>query len=492
MSRPLRVTLTLVLILGQFITIPFASADALDSCRVKASQGQNVSLGFPIRPERLVYVAKPKILVIPFKLKDNPNYSFTDEYKDSYQGVASKIEELSQGKTSVEFVFAPTILTELTNADMDTLKINQQLQWQKDESKSTWGFVRKFIADQDSKIDYTGINAVILVGSSTSRNSYIAEAMMFHQNSADPWFRLIQTAEGSISNVVLLDKQSPQLLVVHEIMHLYGLTDLYGGPLGPGDLTLMANNKLNLLTYEKWVLGWHPDTEVTCLDKPSNSSIAEFTLDNSKSNQLIVIRALSGSTYIVETTQVSGNKYLAFYALDNEARPPITLARNSASAQVGVLIDSYTSIGTQLISPEFTLLFTDLNSSTITLNLISSSLTLTAQLSELVEKLKLKQEENAKVGAKLRAEQELQARAAAELKAKQDAEAKAAAELKAKQEAEALAAAELKAKQEAEAKAKAAELAAAKKMKTITCTKGKLTKKVTSAKPVCPSGYKKK
>ena len=65
-------------------------------------------------------------------------------------------------------------------------------------------------------------------------------------------------------------------------------------------------------------------------------------------------------------------------------------------------------------------------------------------------------------------------------------EAKAAAELKAKQEAEAKAAAELKANQVAAAKAAAA------KKTTITCTKGKLTKKVTATKPKCPSGYKKK
>lgn len=76
------------------------------------------------------------------------------------------------------------------------------------------------------------------------------------------------------------------------------------------------------------------------------------------------------------------------------------------------------------------------------------------------------------------------AKAAAVYKAIADAEiAKFEAELKAKQEAEA--AAELKAKQEAEAKA-----AAAAKKKTITCVKGKLSKKVTSVKPKCPSGYK--
>ena len=41
----------------------------------------------------------------------------------------------------------------------------------------------------------------------------------------------------------------------------------------------------------------------------------------------------------------------------------------------------------------------------------------------------------------------------------------------------------------AAAKAKAAATA---KKTTITCIKGKLTKKVTAAKPMCPSGYKKK
>jgi hypothetical protein len=115
-----------------------------------------------------------------------------------------------------------------------------------------------------------------------------------------------------------------------------------------------------------------------------------------------------------------------------------------------------------------------------------------------------------RAAAELKAKQEAEAkaaadRAAAELKAKQEAEAeaKAAAELKAKQEAEAKAAAdraaaELKAKQEAEAKAEAAKIlasaksAATNKKTTITCVKGKLTKKVTAVKPTCPKGYKKK
>jgi hypothetical protein len=120
--------------------------------------------------------------------------------------------------------------------------------------------------------------------------------------------------------------------------------------------------------------------------------------------------------------------------------------------------------------------------------------------------LKAKQDADAKAAADLKAKQEADAKAAADLKAKQEADAKAAADLLAKQEAEAKAAADKAAadkaaadKAAADAKAKAAKIladakakAAAAKKKTITCVKGKLTKKVTAVKPVCPKGYKKK
>ena len=89
-----------------------------------------------------------------------------------------------------------------------------------------------------------------------------------------------------------------------------------------------------------------------------------------------------------------------------------------------------------------------------------------------------------------------EAKAAAELKAKQEAEAKAATEkliADAKAAADKLAAERLIAdvKTEAERILAAAKAAVTKKT-TITCVKGKLTKKVTAVKPVCPKGYKKK
>ena len=93
--------------------------------------------------------------------------------------------------------------------------------------------------------------------------------------------------------------------------------------------------------------------------------------------------------------------------------------------------------------------------------------------------------EEALLAAEFKAKQEaeLKAKAEEEARAKAEAEAKAKAEEEARVKAEA----ELKAKQVAEAKA-----AAEKKKITITCTKGKLVKKITAVNPKCPKGYQRK
>ena len=71
-------------------------------------------------------------------------------------------------------------------------------------------------------------------------------------------------------------------------------------------------------------------------------------------------------------------------------------------------------------------------------------------------------------------------------------EARLAVELKAKQEAEAKAVADKLAAEKLAAEKLAATKVAALKKTTITCIKGKLVKKVTAVKPLCPAGYKKK
>jgi M6 family metalloprotease-like protein len=453
-----------------------AVADDIQLCRIKASPGQQVSLGFPVAPERLVNYSKPKILVIPFKLKDNPSYKFAPEFKKDYEEASANIAMFSNGKSTPDFVVLPTIETEFTNKTMENLKAIQQNanQW-KDESVSTWGFVRKFIAEHDSTIDFTGVTGVILEGSSTSYSSNIAEAMMMTSNMGDPYFRGVETKEGKIYNFSLLDQHTSVSTITHEVMHLYGLTDLYGTSDGPGNLSLMSGNSINLLSYEKWVLGWLPDSDVQCLSSVSPSSIYKFSFDYAKTDQVLVIRAETGEDFIVETTKVRGQRFLAYYSLKNEARPPITIYQNGYQGQSrGIDIGNYTAIGTQLKSNNHTLLISGMDSTSITVHFASSTQTSSSEFKDVVTK-------SAELRSKLYQE--------AQITAKADADAKAASDLKAQQEADAKAAADLKAKQEAEAKAAVTPPA---KKSSVTCIKGKLIKKVTAVNPKCPAGYKKK
>ena len=281
------------------------------------------------------------------------------------------------------------------------------------------------------------------------------------------WFDPIETDEGQISNVVLLYNQFSAGTVTHELLHNAGLTDLYGSPSSPTLSLMSTGGVLSLLPYEQWVLGWLPDSSLSCIsqkdeisDNPINN---RFTLDYSNGSRSLVIPTGKTSALIVDVLNFDSRVALIYYSLENDARPPINAFQSNSNSSV-INLTNFSGISSQLISPEYTLLVSDNDGSTVTINLIPTAQIKSEQAARLIED-------------------------AAQRKIA--AVAKAAAEIKAKQEAEAKAAAELKAKQEAEVKA-AAEKAAALKKSTITCIKGKLTKKVTAVNPKCPAGYKKK
>jgi hypothetical protein len=527
-----------------------ANAQPVSACRISTSENQIVSLGFPFKPERLSYINNPTILVMPYRLKGETDFNFDVKEKDIFLRSSENISKLSSEKSKVSFVFSSVVDLSITAKEMDDISRNVKDTWQRDYANSTWGFVKKMITDQDKLIDYTNISGVVLVGSSKITSAWIAEAMMMTKNPFNPWFAQIATDEGPISNAVLIYNQLGDInstTLTHEIMHLYGLTDLYGSATSPNH-SLMSNGILNLLGIEEWVLGWLPDENVQCVNL--DSELSKTSLDNklsikkSNRNQLIVIPTGLKTALIVEQVYQAGKNHLLFYSLDNDARPAITTFRDDYTFEL--FIDVSTTLGASriLTGKTFNLLVENNDGKDISFRLIPPSLMNTDEAKKLIStaevnrqnaelkvkeevaakaaaELKIKLEAEAKAAAELKAKQEAEAKAAAdkaaELKAKQDADAKAAAELKAKQDADAKlaadkAAAELKAKQEVEAKLVADKVAADLKVKqeaeakvaadkaaaaaskktTITCVKGKLTKKVTAIKPVCPKGYKKK
>ncbi len=479
-------------------TLPDVSfADNSEACRVPDTKWSAVSLGFPVKNERLKYIPKPKILVVPFHPSDAPSFSFGQKEKDTFLQSGKDIFELSSGKSQIDFIFSPTVMLKITTAEMDKFKINAQQTYLKDFENDQYGFVLNLIKEVDRTIDYTGIDSVFLYGISKNSSQEIASAfaftsdMSFVGNSSKrldgrPWFEPIKTNEKVISNAVLMYNRSELWVITHELLHNYGLTDLYGASNTPVGLSRMANaSDETLLTYEKWVLGWHPEQEVSCISGDESQKVSKFLFDTRSKEQIALVRPNnSNDMYVLETSILKRNLILSFYKLTNDARPPIEYYSYS-NGKSGINLTEYGFIGKTYQGERYSVLIHSITDSLATVYMYPSS----AANSPEVQKLMYEANEGsrlieAKAAAELKAKLEAEAKAAAELKAKLDADAKTAAELKAKLEAEAKAAAELKAKQEAEAKA------AAQKKTTITCVKGKLSKKITAVKPKCPTGYK--
>ncbi len=464
-----------------------AVADSLDSCRIATSRNSFVSLGFPVAKERLK--GNPKILVIPYKLKDTP-YVFADKDKNTAMEAAKIIQKLSGNQSNPIIDFAPLQELDLVKEDIVQLKVNQQNGWQKrDETKSTWGFVRKVVDDADSKIDYTNVDAVILQGPTTTDQTWlgkasIGEAMMFFKDPQDTFFRQIKTKEGEIYNASLINGYLYDATTyAHEILHLYGLTDLYGGSSSPTFNSIMAGQNHRLLAHEKWVLGWLPDSQVTCLDGTDSGSIkkqiTEIKFNNENKDELVVIRQnVATEAIIIEkvatTNQITQGTdlYVAFYTLKNDERPPIFMIPvPGVTTSILTKYDGEPTprfISNILKSDDYQLLISNIDAQGITLKLIPKP-------------------EFDKVLALQAAARIVQAEAEAKVRADAEAKAKAIADAEAKAKADA----DAKAKADAEAKAKASAVTKnSPKPKTIICIKGKTTKKVTALNPRCPAGFK--
>ena len=546
-----------------FSALPnMASAQPVSECKIQASSFQQISIGFPINPERLAKVLNPKILVIPYRLKDDKSFEFGNKEKEAFTKASDNIYKFSDGKSRVTFSYNEIINVDMTVQERNLIKApnNSYSEWQERYDKSTWGFMKKFITEQDRNIDYSGYDGIVLFSTTSIFGAENAEAMTMTKDLYGPWFNPITTAEGQISNVVVLYNQKSEHVITHEVMHLYGLTDLYGSQSSARN-SLMSDSTIGLLAWERWVLGWLDDENIQCVSETNEVKLDSvdnvFSLDYSKRDQLLVIPTGTKTALVIDLVKRDSQSWISYYALDNDARPPITAFRSN-NFDLYTEITGRLGVGTVIDSPKYTIVIKDNDGRKLSLNLIPKSLSSSTSAKQLITEaentrlayIKIAQaERDAKAAAELKAKQEAEAKVAAELKAKQDAEAKIAAELKAKQEAEAKVAAELKVKLEAEAKAvadKAAEelrvkqeaeaklaadkIAADLKVKqeaeaklaadktaadlkakqeadakaaadkaalvvrktTITCVKGKLTKKVTAVKPVCPKGYKKK
>jgi hypothetical protein len=255
----------------------------------------------------------------------------------------------------------------------------------------------------------------------------------------------------------------------------------------PGPFDLMGNTlgaAPSFFGFQRWVQGWLEDSDIDCDLTPNSSVIHTLSPLNQVSGKRLYVHPLDGTTALVvefrtesETDVLKGNEGLLVYLINMRVaslKGPISIQPSEQDLVLNPRED-VERYSTAPLSTGQSVKVKDLVIIADTVGKDQASFRVFTKGEFLV-----KQETEAKVAAELKAKQEAEAKIAAELKAKQDAEAATVAAAAADK-----AAAELLAQQKA-AEAKAA----ATKKTTITCVKGKITKKVTAVKPKCPAGYK--
>jgi len=445
-----RFLLSLALTANLLIAImPSANAQNLDDCKLPDPKRDPVSLGFPIKAERLKYISNPKILVIPFQSKFDPEISFGLKEKASFSKSATDIRRLSSNKSNVNFVYHPVVKLEMTSAEIDNFKINAKEAFQKDFPRDQHSFATNLIQALDPVIDFTGIDGVVLYGASKDARQEIGSALQFTRDTdflgnqvkkpdGTPWYWPIMTSEKEIANVVLMYNRYEDFVITHELLHNYGLVDLYGTNTGPERLSLMASLYVSLMTYEKWWLGWHDSSQVSCISGSQTEAIMKFEFNYKTTNQLAMIRTSKETLYAVETSDVGVGKFLSFYKLDMGVGPSIELYSyyfdNAGNRQPGVGLLTDSAVGQEFIGDTLRMFVFSKTSSSITFYVFPDSMADSIEVRDL----------------------KIESKAAIE---------KAASAMRAKE-------------------------AATSRKSTITCIKGKQLKKVTAVQPKCPTGYK--
>ena len=461
--------LTFCLLSNTFLVSATADSSST-SCILKASPNNDVSLGLPVATERLSSKNSVKIGVLPFQFTDGTAHILTENDKKDYLDAAKIIENLSNNQVKIDFIFFTPINSGYKSSELKDIYLKRDQSWQtRNLTISTWGFVKNTILTADKNTDFKGVDSVILEGNNLDTSYYINEAMLFFGKNSnsnfnlsnDDFYQHVQTNEGSINNAILLDNHVNPNLIAHEIMHNFGLTDLYGTGTGPAYLSLMAGTSAHLLNYEKVIMGWFPNKNLTCQD--FNSFIKqpieklEINFNNINEDSIIILKISEETAYIFEIVHEGKSAFLLSYFIDNEGRPPITMFLNPNVPYFNVYdLNDVKNVGNFYNSPEFRIFITNRINDSVTINLIPIAFLNSTQVDSIIKN-------------SLSRREILINQAVADAKAKSEADAKA--------------------KAEADSTTKTKIVVP---KTTITCIKGKTLKKVTAINPKCPAGYKKK
>jgi M6 family metalloprotease-like protein len=478
----------------------FESSQSVRSCKIGTGGRQkSVSIDFPISKKRISPIGSPKVLLVVTDFVDSPYLGRPADLVNKIFEPAETYDFFftnSYGKLKFDFsIFPNTIRSEIRYSDARPIRSSFQYRVPYDAisklPKSVW-------SETYDSIVVLGYGVPEVFGAWAAIQEVPLAGIPYNfYNPGFAWSGIYSEAN---------QKQSPSWKIfAHELGHLLGLIDLgatevpdnywKGGTPGPFDLMGQSPGAANeFFGWHKWLLGWINDDQVLCLDgKQDRVKFEISSLSRSTQGYKIAVIPVSKHEVLVIESRRQGiydalgvNEGVLVYRIDirNQYHPtlqPLKIVSRESDlskrpfSQDFLDIDRYlqaTLNPSQYVSSDGFLI-----ESLSNFNSVDSIEVFYGK--EAIDRIAL-----IKSAEELKAKQEADAKAEAEAKVKAEAEAKVKAEAEAKAKAEA----EAKAKAEAEAKAKSEAI----KKKTITCTNGKITKKVIGTNPKCPKGYKKK
>lgn len=375
------VVLTILLIFASLTPVEADNFSA--NCIFTASTDANVSLGKPVALERLAHKSKIRIGVLLLQSEGSSKREISNSDKNDYLDAAESIGKLSNNKVKIQIKFLGSFLPSdsFSQAYFDRPQAYQEL----DENKGTYSFVRKVLQTSDALIDFSNLDSVILEADNSDLD--IAEAMQLFRgsegnvfrNSSKKFFESIKTKEGIIDNAILLNNHKTAKTIAHEIMHNFGLVDLYGSMDGPGWLSMMGSGSNVLLNYEKAVLGWFPPSQFACQDM--SNFLKQDSIDNVikfkdiKQDSIFLLKNSEKSGYFFEVLNRDGKSWLVTYQFEQNRRPPMKVFFDWSLTYSRVLdLQDPKSIGLSYKTPDFQLMVTDIQKDFAVLNVIPSTL----------------------------------------------------------------------------------------------------------------------
>ena len=457
-----------------FITLNSSLARAaipeFSNCLLAASKNQLVSLGQPLASERLAHKTNIQVGVLPFYFKNGEVKQLSEFEKKDYLDAAASIRRMSNNLVSIQIVFLESFKFEKTQDVLKQAFLERDFAWSNQSTKQgTWGFVRDVISAADLSRDFSNLDSVILETNNLDRSFSIAEAMGFYRGiqgnvyrfSNSDFFKSISTQDGTIDNAILFDRHQGVGTIAHEILHNYGLTDLYGSGTGPANLSIMSAGSQSLLNYEKAVLGWFPNEKFQC--KNLENMVIPNTVDNFveisnfRTDSILLLKKTEDVAYLIEVINAENKSLLVVYLLEQELRPPIRTSYDPDVSYASFFdLSNLKFIGSKYRTDDFEVLVTNIKDNSATLNLIPTQMANSVEAKTLIQK-SLSNRAEALALQSVKAE--------ADAKAKAEADAKANVEVKINTNLPT-------------------------QKTTISCIKGKKILKVVAVKPKCPSGYK--